>query len=272
MRHPLDGTVESRHRPLGSIEATTPAAAATSAVERPRVLDLRGSGGAVARGVGVLEDPSGRRRRFMRGLGRAAASCLALWLAALLLGGLGLFPTGGLPFAGVLTPATAPPPLGGGDAQSRQAPAGLRASPAEPRPEASRAGAGRDRGVGSARHAARRERTVPAPGSGDRAGRGRTRHAVGVAPTAPARSPIRSGPTGTAPGRSTAPAHTGTAPGPTTAPAQTGTAPGRTTAPGQTGTSPGQATAPGQTGTSPGQPTVPGHSGTSAALDQHGAG
>jgi hypothetical protein len=82
-----------------------------STLEAFRVSDLRG--GAVSPGGGstTLEDPTGRRRRLMRLLGRAVAVVLGLWLAALLFAGLGVGPVASIPFAQVLHPNAAPPPL-----------------------------------------------------------------------------------------------------------------------------------------------------------------
>jgi hypothetical protein len=76
----------------------------------PRISDLRGSV-AVARGVAVLEDPSGRRRRVLRVLARGVAIVLTLWLVALVLGAAGLSPVPGIPFTHALRPAAPPPAL-----------------------------------------------------------------------------------------------------------------------------------------------------------------
>src|SRR6476646_9824267 len=82
-----------------------------SALETFRVSDLRG--GAVSPGGGstTLEDPTGRRRSLMRLLGRGVAVVLGLWLAALLFAGLGVGPVANIPFAQILHPSAAPPPL-----------------------------------------------------------------------------------------------------------------------------------------------------------------
>lgn len=76
--------------------------------ERVRVSDLRGSTGPTA-GTAVLEDPTGRRRRRLRLASRVIAVALTLWLVALVLGGVGLSPVPGVPFAHVLRPASPPP-------------------------------------------------------------------------------------------------------------------------------------------------------------------
>lgn len=82
-----------------------------SATEAAGGIDLRGIHVPTSGGAAVLEDPTGRRKIQMRRLGRAVATLLALWLGVLLLGGLGLFPVGGIPLAGLLKPPTKPPPL-----------------------------------------------------------------------------------------------------------------------------------------------------------------
>jgi hypothetical protein len=76
--------------------------------DRVRVSDLRGSA-APAAGTAVLEDPSGRRRRRLRLGGRVVALVLTLWLVALVLGGVGLSPVPGVPFAHIIRPASPPP-------------------------------------------------------------------------------------------------------------------------------------------------------------------
>src|SRR4051812_3583892 len=67
--------------------------------------------GATPQPARILEDPTGRRRARMRRLGRAVATLLVVWLVALLLGGLGLVPVGGLPLQGTLKPGVAPPAM-----------------------------------------------------------------------------------------------------------------------------------------------------------------
>jgi len=75
----------------------------------------------VARPVRPLEDPSGRRLRWMRRVGRAIALLFLLWFIALALGALGVAPSGGWHFGRALGPQSAPPPLA-------RAPAGHSAS------------------------------------------------------------------------------------------------------------------------------------------------
>lgn len=59
----------------------------------------------------ALEDPSGRRLRRMRWLGRAVAVIFLLWFAVILLGALGVAPVGRVPFGNTLRPSAGPPPL-----------------------------------------------------------------------------------------------------------------------------------------------------------------
>lgn len=77
--------------------------------DRVRVSDLRGSA-APAAGAAVLEDPTGRRRKRLRLASRVVAVALTLWLVALVLGGVGLNPVPGVPFAHILKPAAPPTP------------------------------------------------------------------------------------------------------------------------------------------------------------------
>jgi len=59
----------------------------------------------------VLEDASGRRLQRMRWVGRATALLFLIWLALVILGGLGVGPVGKLPLGHVLRPSAGPPPL-----------------------------------------------------------------------------------------------------------------------------------------------------------------
>ena len=60
----------------------------------------------------VLEDPTGRRARWMGWAGRAVFVLFLGWLLAIVLGGLGLMPIAGIPLAHVLkAPRRGPPPL-----------------------------------------------------------------------------------------------------------------------------------------------------------------
>jgi hypothetical protein len=62
-------------------------------------------------GFSVLEDPTGRRARWMRRAGRVVFLVFLGWLLAIVLGGLGLVPVGGIPFTHALRPSTGPAPL-----------------------------------------------------------------------------------------------------------------------------------------------------------------
>lgn len=59
----------------------------------------------------ILEDPSGKRARWLRRGGRVVFLVFLAWLAATVLGGLGLIPVTGIPFAHVLRPTLGPPPI-----------------------------------------------------------------------------------------------------------------------------------------------------------------
>jgi hypothetical protein len=59
----------------------------------------------------ALEDASGRRLRRMRWIGRAVALLFLVWFAAILLGALGVGPTGRVPFGRALHPGPVPAPL-----------------------------------------------------------------------------------------------------------------------------------------------------------------
>lgn len=195
--------------------------------EPARILDLRGAPAARPATLAVLEDRTGRRRARMRRIGRATALLFALWLAVLVLGGLGLVPVGGIPLAGALKPPTQPPPLDHRIVrpQPRAAARGLTLRSVEP---------ARRRAVLKRSSDARRglrsdgSRGAPAsrPGTSPR-GRGQTLR--------PASSPGAGTRGASAPGR------LGTVPGGGTSNnVERSTQPGRsTTAPGQTGVAPG---------------------------------
>jgi hypothetical protein len=59
----------------------------------------------------VLEDPTGRRARWMGRAGRVVFVLFLGWLLAIVLGGLGLMPVAGIPLAHVLKAPQGPPPL-----------------------------------------------------------------------------------------------------------------------------------------------------------------
>jgi hypothetical protein len=62
-------------------------------------------------GFSVLEDPTGKRARWMRRAGRVVFIVFLAWLLAIVLGGLGLTPVGGIPLTHSLRPSTGPAPL-----------------------------------------------------------------------------------------------------------------------------------------------------------------
>jgi hypothetical protein len=193
--------------------------------ERVRVSDLRGSAATVPRSA-VLEDPSGRRRRRLRLAGRVVAFALTLWLVALILGGVGLSPVPGVPFAHILRPAA--PPVHRNLPKPEQ-PTAADLQPALP--------------VGHPRTATP-PRAIPVPGSGSTRTKAVSRapatrveakqHAVAVHTMPPAvDGTTRAAPAITHPnnGRGTG----------TTTTTTTTTTPGRSgTAPGQTQTTPGR--------------------------------
>jgi hypothetical protein len=211
-----------------------------------RVVDLRGFSGSGRAAAGVLEDPTGIRRRWMARIARASVLLLAAWVVALLLGGLGLFPTGAVPLGPAVDAALSPPAPAPGQLR---APAGSsparhdadvdgrsarRAAPARKRPSTSSS-----RGQGRRRPPSDPRGTRPAP-TGLRGGPPGTatpaapRRAPGAQRTAPARPTTPAAPATLQTPRgknSEAPGQTRTAPGPTTAPGQSGTARGRTVAP-----------------------------------------
>ena len=138
------------------------------------------SGGAEA---AVLEDPSGRRALWMQRAGRVVFVVFLAWLIAIVLGGLGLAPVPGVPFAQVLRPSTGPPPLVRLPPPKQPAPADL--LPALP-----------DATLGPGRSPATQPKPKPAPGrsgtapgrtktTGRATGRGRSGTAPGQTKTPP---------------------------------------------------------------------------------------
>jgi hypothetical protein len=135
----------------------------------------------------VLEDASGRRLRRMRWVGRAVALLFLLWLALVILGGLGVGPVRQLPLGHVLRPSAGPPPLRHVPQPAEPAPADF--VPALPAPAA------------PARIATHRASRV-APGHGKA-------RATTTTATTPGRSGVAPGHTSTAPhgNSATAPGH-----------------------------------------------------------------
>jgi hypothetical protein len=147
--------------------------------------------------AGVLEDPSGGRARWLRRAGRVVFLVFLAWLLAILLGGLGLAPVPGIPFAHSLRPA-GPPAIS-------RLPKARPPSPADLRPALPASAL-------AARTPARPSALLP--------GRGRS----GLAP-----GRTRTGTTGAAPGRSgAAPGHTKTAPTVSTIRGRSSSSPGHT--------------------------------------------
>src|SRR6476646_6859920 len=64
-----------------------------------------------AGGSSVLEDPTGRRARWLRRAGRVVFVVFLGWLVAIVLGGLGLMPVAGIPLTHALRPSQGPPVL-----------------------------------------------------------------------------------------------------------------------------------------------------------------
>jgi hypothetical protein len=229
------------------------------------VLDLRGSGSRAAHGVGVLEDPSGRRRVHMRRIGRASGAFFSVWLSALVLAGVGVIPRGVVPLAGFMPPAgdTAPTTSGRRTPQPTGAtipPHRLAAAQRPPRAVVSgkpgftrsRAASGsRTRAAGTTRHAPRA--SIDRPRSGHVSIP--KEHSGGAAMPAPSAAP---GQTRSSPDQPTQAARNGFTPPPTAAPGQSGSTPAQPNAPGQMSSAPGQNDAPGQTGSTPAQKDAPG--------------
>lgn len=153
-------------------------------------------------GLAVLEDPTGRRARWMRRAGRLVFALFLGWLLAIVLGGLGLVPVAGIPFTHVLRPSSGPSPL-----VKLPRPRQPSASDLRPALSATAFAAGAGKAGRQAPPARSRGRNSSAPGSGG-VSHGRSTLAPGQTKTAPVGGVTR--------GRST------------TAPGQTTTAPGQT--------------------------------------------
>ena len=180
----------------------------------------------------VLEDPSGRRLRRLRWAGRVVSLFFLVWLALVILGGVGVGPAVHLPFGSALRPTKGPPPLPHTLHAREAAPADL--APALP---------------AAAGTTARGVPPIAATGTTAKApGRAVSTPGAARAPTTPARSRPGHGQTrttGTTPGRS------GAARGRTKT---TATSPGRSSvAPGRTNTATTGAASPGRSATAPGR-------------------
>jgi hypothetical protein len=62
-------------------------------------------------GTSVLEDPTGKRARWLRRGGRVVFLLFLAWLLAIVLGGLGLMPVAGIPLTKTFRPSQGPPVL-----------------------------------------------------------------------------------------------------------------------------------------------------------------
>ena len=169
----------------------------------------------------VLEDPSGRRLRRLRWVGRATALFVLVWLAIVILGGIGVGPARRLPLGHLLRPPAGPPRVHHVPQPVAPDPSDL--APALPAPTSERAA------VNGSPSSATHGRSATAPGrSTTTTSPGRSGSAPGHTVTSPGR-----GRAGDAPGhtRTTPPGNSGSAPGhkkraTTTAPTTTTTVPG----------------------------------------------
>ncbi len=187
-------------------------------------------GGAVA----VLEDPTGRRARWLRRAGRLVFVLFLCWLLAIVLGGLGLFPVAGIPLTRVLRPSTGPPPLAELPRPRQPSASDLRPALTAP---AFVAGTGK---------ASRQAAPTGAPG--------RSSSAPGRGGSSPGRSATAPGKTKKTPTLPAARGRSTTAPGKTKKTPTPSTARGRsTTAPGKTKKTPTPSTARGRSTTARGK-------------------
>jgi len=201
------------------------------------VVDLRGRQVLPAPDA-VLADPSGKRARLLARGGRAAAVLFLLWLLGLALAGLGILPTGDVPFGRTLAVGQGPAPLKALPRASQPSASDL--IPAKPLSSATAtrhpAGASASRSTASSRSVARSHRHHPGSSSSS------TAPATGGAVITPT-SAVGQGKAG-APGQvnqQTTPGHTKTS-----SPGKSGTAPGHS------GTSTTSSTAPGNSGSTHG--------------------
>jgi len=177
----------------------------------------------------VLEDPTGRRLRRMRWAGRAVSLLFLVWLALVILGGVGVGPAAHLPFGSVLRPTKGPPPLPHTLHLREAEPADL--APALPADTTAR---GVPPTVATGATAKEPRPTVSTPGAARapttpaRPAHGQTR-TTGTTPGRSGAAPGRTKTTATSPGRSSvAPRHTTTAATGAASPGRSATAPGRT--------------------------------------------
>jgi hypothetical protein len=136
---------------------------------------------------GALEDPSGRRLRRMRWIGRGIAVMFLLWFVVILLGALGVGPAGRLPLSTALRPSAGPPPLR--RVPTPQAPSPSDLLPALPAPAVAPRITRRSPTAGQLnRHHPVRGHSASAPGHATATTPGRSASAPGHVTTAPGRS------------------------------------------------------------------------------------
>ena len=198
------------------------------------IIDLRGRRPPAAPPA-VLHDLSGRRSRRLRMAGRLLFALLAAWLGALLLAGLGVLPTGGVPLGGLVTPAPLPPALPAHPVVRGPTAAERRPALATSHPPGTSAGGTITRspgtpvtrhpsgGTGSTPVILTNAKGVVVPGAAHANG--------GNSSTAPGQTSSSPGQAGTAPGQtktttSATPSHTTTTGSSSTAPGHTQTTPG----------------------------------------------
>src|SRR4051812_28696423 len=157
----------------------------------------------------VLADPTGRRRRRLAIAGSIATAVLALWLAVLILGGLGLQPLAGIPIVGDVGAGGAAPPA----LPMRGRAAHAKRTSVAPAPRAARLPVTTGR-IGS-RHPSV---TAPSPAKTLPRARRAPVRAPGGAEITPGRAPASAAPVPSRPAprpTTTAPGHTRTPPGQT---------------------------------------------------------
>jgi hypothetical protein len=221
-----------------------------SASDAVTVVDLRGASAGGAPAFHVLEDPSGRRARYLAVAARVTGGAFLVWLALLLLGGVGLIPAGSVPLGKALLP----------EPVSREAAPVRSLEPDAP----------------ADRVATRRSQAPAAPGRGTRISERPTDDRPAVvrrrsSTSTPAAAPDAPPAADPAPAKAPTPVATTpatSAPTPPPAPATTkptgssGTSPGSGQTTGASGISPGSGKPTGNAGTAPGSGNPTGADGT----------
>jgi hypothetical protein len=209
-------------------------------------------------GSAVLEDPTGRRARWLGRAGRVAFVLFLGWLVAIVLGGLGLMPVAGIPLTHALRPSQGPPPLA-----KHPLPRKPSASDLRPALSAEVFAATANAAEGASHVGSRAQKTTPAAGTLH----GKSATAPGKTKTAPAhgRSTVAPGQTKTTPAAGASQGKSATAPGQTKTTSTAGASQGKSaTAPGQTKTTPATGASHGKSTTAPGKTT------TTAPAGPHG--